>query len=146
MKNTLFVLFLMLSTTLFGQTIIINSKNESTFEVSNNNQLKFIEEHELIHKYVIDFDKKMVKSFFGNSPDFLINADGVLPFEGKNQTLEFNNDKFSNFTIEVFYPQFDKTLTITLSKLPVSNEFVLCTSWNNDNLVFFKNNVTVNFE
>ena len=146
MKNTLFVLFLMFSTSLFSQKLIINSKNESTFEIVNKNQLNFIEEHELIHKYVIDFDKKTVESFFGNSPDFLINADGILTFEGENQTLEFKNDKFSNFTIEVFYPKFNKTLTITLSKLSVSDEFVLCTSWDNDNLVFFKNNVTVNFE
>ena len=146
MKNTLFVLFLMFSTSLFSQKLIINSKNESTFEIANKNQLNFIEEHELIHKYVIDFDKKTVESFFGNSPDFLINADGVLPFKDVNKVLEFKNDKFSNFTIEVFYPKFNKTLTITLSKLSVSDEFVLCTSWDNDNLVFFKNNVTVNFE
>jgi hypothetical protein len=141
MKKTLFLLFLILSTTLFSQKIEINSSCEVTYKVVDDTLGVMVEQNDVSQKFFIDLDKKNIEMFY-------LASDG-------NWVRTYHNTKIKDFTInfkkrnggfiEVFCPDVNKTLVVWMVKFE-DNKYQLYTYWKNENLFFDKQNLIVNFK
>lgn len=140
MKNTLFVLFLMLSTTLFSQKIETNSSCEVTYKVIRDSAFQ-IEQNDISERFEIDLKKKTVEIFHMDPYGDWNSTFGVMKI--KDSTMNFKKRK-GGF-VEVFCPDTKKTLVIWVNSHD-DNKFELYTYWKNEYLVYFKDNLTVNIK
>jgi hypothetical protein len=141
MKNTFFLLFLTLSTTLFSQKIEINSSCEVTYKVVDDTLAIVTEQNDISQKFLFDLDKKNIEMFY-------LAPDG-------NWVRTYYNTKIKDFTInfkkrnggfiEVFCPDVDKILVVWLVKFE-DDKYQLYTYWKNENLFFNNENLIVNFK
>lgn len=140
MKNTLFVLFLMFSTSLFSQKIKTNSSCEVTYKVIGDSAVQ-IKQNDISERFEIDLNKKTVEIFHMDPYGDWNSTFGVMKI--KDSTINFKKRK-GGF-VEVFCPDTKKTLVVWLNSYD-DGKFELYTYWKNESLVYFKNNLIVSFE
>jgi hypothetical protein len=141
MKNTFFLLFLTLSTTLFSQKIEINSSCEVTYKVVEDTLGIMVEQNDISEKFLIDLDKKTFEVFHLDPYGEWNSTFGNLKINDSTINFKRRNGGF----IEVFCPNVNKTLVVWVVKFE-GNKYLLYTYWKNENLFFNKENLVVNIK